>query len=81
MDNLEDLVYNYPTKHQEGFTPGEIKEILSNFQDINMDKFHDALSGITMMSINQESIIFHCDILTALRCGIEDRDIRLQEWD
>jgi hypothetical protein len=30
---------------------------------------------------NGELIIYHCDIDKALRCGIEDRDLKLYEWD
>jgi hypothetical protein len=80
--NLRDLVYNYPTKYPEGFITEEQRELLKQFPNINMDKYNDALTGITCMRDNSgDFIIYHCDILTALKCGIEDRDINLSEWD
>lgn len=79
---LEDLVYNYPFKHTNGFTSDEQKELLKQFPDINMDKYYDAMMGNTGM-VNDEGkfITYPCDIVTALRCGIENRDIHLSEWD
>ena len=78
---LEDLVYDYPTKYKEGFTGKEIEDIVSLFPELNHDKFNDALMGITCMVIDELTIIYHCDILIALRCGIENRDMTLEEWD
>jgi hypothetical protein len=81
--NLEDLVYNYPTKHKEGFTTDEQRALVSKFPNINMDKYWDAQMGITCMRDDEtgQFIIYHCDVLTSLRCGIENRDITLAEWD
>lgn len=79
---LYDLVYNYPTKYKEGFIDDEQKELLKQFPNINMDKYYDALTGITCMRDDDgKFIIYHCDILTALRCGIENRNMTVTEWD
>lgn len=80
---LHDLVYNYKTKSEYGFVASEQKELLKQFPDINMEKYEDALCGITCM-MNEETnelIIYHCDILTALHCGLENRDMYSHEWD
>ena len=78
---LEELVYNYPTKNEHGFMWEEQNKLLEKYPDINMDKFNDVLTGITCMSINGKLVIYHCDILNALICGIENRDQTVAEWD
>lgn len=74
-------VHSFPTKHKEGFIQAEIDELLKQFYDVRMDKFNDAMRGNTCMIIDGEVIIYHCDVLTALRCGLENRGIRTSEWD
>ena len=78
---MKDLVYNFPTKNKEGFTDSEIDELLSKFDNLNVGKFQDALRGITCMVIDNELVIYHCDILTALYCGLENRDMYSYEMD
>jgi hypothetical protein len=81
MESIGNKVYSFKTKHKEGFTDSEVEELLKDFPDINMDKFNDALMGNTCMMRDGEIIQYHCDILSALRCGIENRDLRVWEWD
>jgi len=78
---LEDLVYNYPTKNKEGFVWEEQNKLLEQFPDINIDKFNDVLTGITCIMAEGQLVIYHCDILQALVCGIEGRDQTIEEWD
>jgi len=78
---LEELVYNYKTKNKEGFIHTEVLEILKLFPTTNKDKFFDALRGITCMMIGGEIVTYHCDIVTALNCGLENRNVTLSEWD
>lgn len=77
---LEDLVYNYKTKYQEGFT-GE--EILSFIKEQNLDKdvFFDKLGINTGMLLNGDCITYHCDILKGLICALENREQSIYEWD
>ena len=82
MTRIEKLVYDYPTKHKHGFIQTEIDELLSWFNGLNMEKWDNAMMGNTCMMDKEDGfIIYHCDILTALRCAIEDRDMYLHEWD
>lgn len=78
---LEDLVYNYPTKNKKGFIWEEQNKLLEQFPDINIDKFNDVLTGITCEMADGHLVIYHCDILQALVCGIENRDQTAAEWD
>ena len=88
--DLHKLVYEYPTKHKEGFLPDELKAIVTRFQrtdienkfpKMNRKKFNDALTGITCVIMEDQIVIYHCDVLKALKCGIEDRNIKFEEWD
>lgn len=80
-ENIREKVYNFKTKNKQGFVKTEIDTLLKDYPDINMDKFNDALMGITVMMVNKEMVIFHCDIEKALRCGIENRGLYAEEWD
>jgi hypothetical protein len=79
---LEDLVYNYPTKNKEGFINEEQQVLIAMFPEMNMDKYWGAQNHITcMMDENGKFIIYHCDVLLSLRCGLENRDVTIAEWD
>lgn len=77
---ITDKVYNFKTKNKEGFTKEEMDTLLKEFPNINMDRFYDALST-TCMVIDGEIITYHCDVEMALRCGLENRNLRSWEWD
>ena len=80
MKTLKELVYDYPTINAEGFTDNELHEIGSIFPNLDKDKFRNAFFGNTCMRINNETIHYHCDVLTALKCGI-GMDIFPHEFD
>lgn len=76
------FIYDYPTKHKMGFIEPEIEHVLSKFPDINMQKYNDAMMGNTCgMDKEDGLIIYHCDLLSAIHCGVEVRDLRFSEWD
>lgn len=74
-------VNNFKTKHKEGFTQKEIDSILKKYPGIHMDKFNEAMMGNTCMLIENETIIYHCDVEKAIICGVESRKLKLGEWD
>ena len=78
---LEEFINNYPTKYKEGFLSEEQKAVLEKFPNINMDKYNDAMMGNTCIMKEDKIVTYHCDIITALRCGIENRKIKYWEWD
>lgn len=78
---LENVVYNFPTKTKYGFIKSEIDDLIKDYPNINMDRFNDAMMGNTCMVIDNEIIIYHCDVLKALRCGIENRCLTWEEFD
>jgi len=79
--NIKHMVYDYPTKSEEGFTQAEINSLISWFPTINTEKFDDAMTGNTCMMINDDIIHYPCDVYKALRCGLEGRDLTLAEFD
>jgi len=79
--SIEKLVYDYPTRYEEGFIREEIDELLKQFPKIHKNKFYDALRGITCVMRDGKLVIYHCDILRALHCGLENRNLTLLEWD
>ena len=78
---IRDIVHNFPTKYKEGFISEEQQELLKLFPNINMEKYHDALHGVTCIMQDGKIVIYHCDIITALKCGTQDRQINIYEWD
>ena len=79
--NIHEKVYNYPTKHKEGFVQSEVGALLKDYPNIDMEKFNSALMGNTCIVKEGEIIQYHCDIEKALICGIEKRNLRGYEWD
>ena len=88
--NLKNMVYDYPTKSEHGFTQSEINSLLSWFPTINMEKFDNAMMGNTCMieqlqfginCISDFVIHYHCDVYKALLCGLENRDLKVGEID
>lgn len=82
---IKEMVYGYPTQYETGFILKEIhylkavcKKIYPNFSD---KKFEDALTGNTCMMKDGNIITYHCDLLTALKCGAENRDMTQTEFD
>ena len=78
---IEDKIYNFKTKHKEGFLQTEIDTLLIDYPNINMDRFNDALIGNTCLVKNGKIVQYHCDIYKALMCGIQNRGLRASEWD
>lgn len=78
---LEELVYGFDTTYKEGFTHADYERLLQVFPKINMERFDDALSGITCVVQDGQVVIYHCDILLALKLGTQDRNMKSYEWD
>ena len=84
---LEDKVYNFPTKYPEGFTQKEIEKLLEDYPNVEMSRFNDAMMGNTCRlrtdpDTEEKFIInYFCDVLTALKCGLEKRSLYGYEID
>ena len=76
-----ELVYNYPTKYELGFTNSEIEDVLKKFPNINREYYENALMGVTVCMVNDEMITFSCDVENALICGLKKTDLVGVKWD
>jgi hypothetical protein len=79
---LYDRIYNYEAESEYGLTQKEIVVVLKDYPECNMEKYNDAMFGNTcMVNDDKEIINYHCDVYSAILCGVENRDQTLQEWD
>lgn len=87
LNEVQTKVYSYHTKHKHGFLKEEIDDfLLKNYSNINMDKFNDALIGVTGMLVIKgkdkgKLLIYRCDVEKALCCGLENRNLYHFELD
>jgi len=81
---LEELVYNYKTVSKHGFLFSEIqklvKEDLKDYE-FNWDRFDEAMMGNTCMMYESKIVNYHCDVLTGLLCGLQNRGKYGYEFD
>ena len=66
---LEDRVYNYPTKHPMGFTAEEIAGLYEDYPDLDKKKAYEKFFGDTKALIDGESVTYHTDVLMSLVVG------------
>lgn len=85
---LDELIYNYindyPTWSEYGFTPEEIQFVVSEIKDEfpwNENKWNNSMMGNTGSIIEGKFITYHCDIITGILCAIENRGMKINEWD
>ena len=69
------------TKSKYGYTHEEIEELLKLNPEVNKDMFFKALMGVTGIVDNGEFVTYFSDVELAFRCGIENREVKLSEWD
>lgn len=78
---IQNIVYNYSTKYEKGFTSDETQELLKTFPNINMNFFNYAM-GINTVTIKDENIIYYrYDIFKAIIAALENRALTILEWD
>lgn len=77
---LEETVLAFNTKY-DGFTRQELEDLMNTFTNLNKERVFDALNGNTGVLIKGEFVRYKHDIVSAIKCGIEDRELTLDEWD
>jgi len=81
-EELRKIVYGFDTKYEEGFTDNDLKKLLSKyFPKITIKQLNEKIGRVTCVVINNEEVIYHCDVDLAIRCIIEDREFHPREWD
>ena len=75
-------VYKYPTKHSEGFTNTEIKELLEKYYpEVTIEKLFEKIGVHTGYFKDGESITYHHDVDLGIRLVLENREMKQYEWD
>jgi hypothetical protein len=80
-NELKEIIINFPRKYSQGFLQNEMVELLKKIPEINLELFEDALSHITVISIDNNIVIYTHDIYIALLCGLGNRNIKIEELD
>lgn len=68
-------------KYKEGYTESEIKQVIKDNNVQNINRFWEALDGVTGIIIDGEILTFESDVQLALRVSKEDRDPKWYELD
>ena len=78
---ISDYIYSVKTEDPHGFTSEELDEVVKKYPTINLEKFDSALTGITCAFIDNKIRIYPCDIVKAVVCGLENRELNQSEFD
>jgi hypothetical protein len=79
---INERVYSFETKSEKGFVKEEIEHLLSYYPSINMNKFNNALVGITGIIDENGSFVFYKDdIEKALIIGMNKTKPNSINWD
>jgi hypothetical protein len=75
-----EIIAKASRKNEIGFTGVEIQLMLL-YNNIDVDKFYDALGVNTCTMIDGQIITYFWDVENALDRVLNDRDMTLDEWD
>jgi len=82
VEDVDSYVNNYITSFELGFTQTELQIILHTHNNINEKAFWKAMLGNTLgSSPNGIPLYYPGDVITAIKCGIDNRNITQEEWD
>lgn len=86
-EDIKELIYNkFITKNgDKGYTNEELiqlkEQIIKDNPYFSEKKMQESLFGNTVAVINDEYINYKHDVLTAIKCGLENRSMTFSEWD
>lgn len=78
---VNEVVYNYPSKYTEGLTIDEIGEILKEFPSVSLEDFKEKLGVVTAIVKDYEVVTYRDDVELAIRCCLENREVKGFEFD
>lgn len=80
--SIRDIVYDFPTKYEQGFTAKDQRSLLDHyFPQYSQEELSEKIGVVTCIRIDDEFVIYHEDIINALYCLIENRELNQWEWD
>ena len=84
-EEIKHAVMHYDNKYEQGLTSSEFNDILktlrSNDDNFSLEKFCDSLNGNTCGFIDGKIVNYFHDVIVAMICGFENRDLTLEEFD
>ena len=76
MKGIRDIVQSFDTKHERGFTEGEVDTLLEQHPITTKEKFYNAMRRATCLFIDGDMIYFRHDVEIALLSDPDNND-----WD
>ena len=75
MKNIEEIVYNFKTQNQYGFSMNELKILLLNFSEIKLDSIINHLNYKTVIIDFEkaEPIFYKIDVCNAFRRALNEK--------
>lgn len=80
-EEISKVVEDYPTRYKEGFMPDELQILIDLYPNLNMKYYDDAMMGNTCTMHDDKFCIYHIDVYHALLAGLEERNLKIDEWD
>ena len=82
MINVNEIIDSFETLYPEGFLASEIEILLDRYKhSISKEHFNEALTRCTVMLKDNQIVIYHIDIINALRSGLNAREVPFEDWD
>lgn len=79
LSELYQVVFSYETKHDEGFTSDEIKQLCDKYK-VDINKLNNALGINTGIIINSDFLFDHTDVYYAMKKCL-GYSLSVSEWD
>lgn len=80
LDNLTEVIDNFPTKNKRGFTRSETHALLDKY-NIDVKVFGKEMGTNTAMVIDGETVSYASDIELTIRCILRGRNKNAFEFD
>lgn len=77
-------IFDYPSQHDDGLTHYEINCIIddvSKDHPFNRNRYEDAMMGVRYKTVQGQSVFRISDVVSAITCGLENRKLRVYEWN
>ncbi len=79
---IQEIVDAYERENEIGLLEEEIIDIIEyHFDDFSIEKYNNAMMGNTCGSKDGKLLNYPWDVVVALKCGVEKRELTAAEWD
>lgn len=78
---IHDKVIDFKSRFTKGLTRSEIEVLLKKFPSVSQRRFFNKMGIVTVQLIKGEIVYYRSDIISAITCCIEKRDLNTSEFD